>query len=298
MFVIPAVSSYAIIGRGSLPPERALTMTTAGYAAGNIISPILGGLIAAQFGLRSLFSVAAVLFVLSTVVMFLVKHQPPRPHTAQRNFSALFAEKGFVGYCLLVLVVWVVIWIGIPLSPNFLADVRGLTVSQVSILGSFNALGWVTLSLVLGRRAPRRGFMVAQVLIMLYLAILLRASWFGWIAVAYVARAAQFAAHSLVNAQATRIVAPERLGIAFGVLETVAWAGTVVGPLVAGRLYALDPARPFQISLALMPVMLLLTYLFSPRASRAASPAPADGLPAAEARRLPPEPAAPPTGMD
>jgi hypothetical protein len=184
---------------------------------------------------------------------------------APRQFRALFADRRFVGFCLLVLIVWVVIWLGIPLAPNFLADVRGLSVAQVATLGSFNALGWVVLNLVLGRRSPRRAFMVAQALVMVYLFILLRAGWYGWIALAYVARAAQSTAHSLVNAQATRIVERSRWGLAFGVLETVAWVGAFVAPLIAGRLYAVDPARPFQAALALLPATILLTYLFAPR---------------------------------
>jgi predicted MFS family arabinose efflux permease len=128
----------------------------------------------------------------------------------------------------------------------------------------------VLLSLILGRLHPRRGFLIAQALIMLYLFLLLRASALGWIALAYMARSAQLAGHSLVNAQATRFVDRSRWGLAFGVLETVAWLGAFVGPLAAGRLYARDPALPFQVGLALMPLALLLTYFFSPR------PAPGD----------------------
>ena len=66
-----------------------------------------------------------------------------------------------------------------------------------------------------------------------------------------------FVGHPLVDA---------RWGVAFGILETIAWVGAFVAPLAAGRLYEIGPARPFQIGLALMPVALLLTYLFAPRA--------------------------------
>ncbi len=275
LFVVPAVSSYAVTGRGALLPERALTMTSAAYALGNVISPALAGWIAGQFGLRSLFFVASALFFVSTVVLHFVRTQPLAPAVALRpNFRALFGDRRFIGFCLLMQVVWAIIWLGIPLAPNFLADVRGLSVSVVAALGSVNALGWVLLNLVLGRLQPRRAFMIAQALIMLYLFLLLRASAIGWIALAYAARAAQLTGHSLVNGQATRLVDRSRWGLAFGVLETVGWLGAFVGPLAAGRLYQRSPALPFQVSLALMPVALLLTYLFSPRPAPGDEPAP------------------------
>jgi DHA1 family bicyclomycin/chloramphenicol resistance-like MFS transporter len=266
-FVIPAVSGYANASRGSLPPERALTMTSASYAAGNVISPALGGWIAAEFGTRAIFVVAAGLFCLSTAILFFVRPQPVVDHGASPggNYRALLGNRRFIGFCLLVLAVWVVMWLGIPLAPNYLAEVRGLTVAQVATLGSFNALGWVVLNLVLGRRRPRPAFIFSQLLMMGYLALLLRAAWYGWIALAYLARAAQYTAHSLVNAQATRLVKPSQTGLAFGVLETVAWGGAFIAPMMAGRLYAIDPARPFQIALLLLPATMLLSYFFSPR---------------------------------
>ena len=265
LFVIPPVASYAIAGRGALPPERALTMTSAGYALGNVISPAVGGWIAEEFGLRSLFAIGTMLFAISTVVLHFVRPQPVTRAAAGGDFRGLLANRRFVGFCLLTLGVWIVLWLGIPLAPNYLADVRGLTVAQVNRLGSFNALGWVVLGLVLGRRPPRRAFLIAQGFVMLYLLILLRTPWTGLIAVAFFARGAIYVSHSLVNAQATRVVEPSQWGLAFGVLETVAWIGAVVAPLLAGRLYEIQPALPFQLGLVLLPLALLVTYLFAPR---------------------------------
>jgi DHA1 family bicyclomycin/chloramphenicol resistance-like MFS transporter len=264
-FVIPAVSGYAHASRGRLPPERALTMTSASYAAGNVLSPLLGGWLAASFGIRSLFVAAAGLSLLSTVILLFVRPQRAVHAPAAGDYRTLLANRRFLGFSLLVLIVWIVMWLGVPLAPNFLADQRGFSVAQLATLGSFNAIGWVLLNLVLGRRRPRGAFLFAQALMLVYLGLLLRATSYAWIAVAYFARAAQYAAHSLVNAQATRLVPPAQTGLAFGVLETVAWGGAFVAPMLAGRLYAVDPARPFQVALALTPVAILLTYLAAPR---------------------------------
>ena len=289
LFVVPAVSAYAVTGRGALLPERAITMTSASFALGAVLSPLLAGVIAARFGVRSLFFVATAFFVVSTLVMYFVRRQavPAAPGPAQQsNFRALLGDRRFLGFCLLVMVVWSVISVGVPLAPNFLADVRGLSAAQVATLGTFSALGWVGLNLVLGRFAPRRGFLLTQALIMLYLFLLLRTGAFGWIALAYAARAAQLTGHSLVNAQATRFIERSRWGLAFGVLETIAWLGAFVGPLIAGRLYDRNPALPFQATLWLLPAAILLTYLFAPRPALEAAPPVAAGLAVGEALPL------------
>ncbi|MBI3363135.1 MAG: MFS transporter [Chloroflexi bacterium] len=264
-FVNPAITSYSTGGRGDLAPERALTMTYAGFALGTIISPALGGWIATQIGLRSLFAIATAMFALSSFVIFLLRPQPVTHVASEGHYRDLLGNRRFIAFCALLCGVWFVMWLGYPLAPNFLADVRGLSVAKVGALGSFNALGSLTLSLTLGRRPPRRAFVAAQGIVMIYLLILLRASWFGWIALAYVARSAVFVSRTLAEAQATRVVERSQWGLAFGTLETVAWTGAVLAPLLAGRLYAIQPALPFQLSFALLPVVMLLTYFFSPR---------------------------------
>ncbi len=278
-FVLPAISSYVAAGRGRLSPERALTMTYAGFALGNVISPALGGWLSVLLGLRALFLIGAVLAGISTGVVLLLRPQAVTPAEAQPGYRRLLANRRFVGTSLLVAAAWFVMWLGFPLAPNFLADVRGLSAASVGALGSFEALGALTLGLVLGRQTSRRGFLLAQALVVVYLSLLLRAEWFAWIALAYFTRAAALVARTLAEAQAARVVERTQLGLAFGVLETIAAVGTVLAPLLAGRLYEQGPARPFQLSLLLLPVTMLLAYLALPRASPAETELPLEILP-------------------
>jgi MFS family permease len=265
MFVGPAISGYAVASRGNLPPERALTFISAAYGLGNVVSPALGGLLAARFGIRSLFIGGVAMFAVSTVLIYFMRAEPVARAAAPGRFFDLLVNRRFAGFCALVLAVWVALYMGIPLGPNYLASVRGLSVARVSTLGTFNALGWVILNLVVGRRAPRRMYIFAQALMMVYLVLMLRASWFGWLIVAYFARSSLHTAYSLVHAQATRIVKRSQTSQAFGVLSTLGWGGSAIAPLLAGRLYAVNPALPFQLGLLLLPVTMLLTYFLAPR---------------------------------
>jgi hypothetical protein len=68
-----------------------------------------------------------------------------------------------------------------------------------------------------------------------------------------------------VNAQATGVIQRSQTSQAFGILSTLAWSGSAIAPLVAARLYIIQPALPFQLGLALLPITILLTYFLAPR---------------------------------
>ena len=103
--------------------------------------------------------------------------------------------------------------------------------------------------------------------ILCYAAILLQASWVGWFALGYFLRASYNVARSLVDAMVTRVVSPSQYGVAFAVSQTVVTLATAVSPTLAGLLYTASPALPFQITLALAPVAIMLSWFFVPRAA-------------------------------
>ncbi|MBL8046218.1 MAG: hypothetical protein JNL09_06740 [Anaerolineales bacterium] len=68
-----------------------------------------------------------------------------------------------------------------------------------------------------------------------------------------------------------RLVAAAETGLAFGVMETAISAGQILAPLLAGQLYTLNPALPFQVCL----VLVVLTFVL---AWRVLQPAPTPAL--------------------
>jgi MFS family permease len=278
--VLPALASYVAAARGRMPPERALTLTSAGFGLGTVLSPTLGGWIASAFGFRPLFVLAGVLLVLAGSILSQTRPQPAAPRGSRGRFDLLLANRRFLAFCALIAGIWFVVYLGLPLAPNFLASVRGLTVAQIGLLGTASAIGLTVLNLTLGRQPPRRAFLLAQLLSGVFLVIMLSGRWFGWIALAYFLRPAAFVARTLAEARATRVVARAQWGIAFGVLETVSTIASVLAPLVAGRLYAAAPARPFHVRLALLPLTMLLAYFFMRGRDEAEEDEAAEALPA------------------
>ena len=185
-FVIAPINAYASEARGEQSLQRALTLVSAGFWGGTVLSPALGGWIGKTFGLRTVFGVAVVAFVASTFALLLLKPQPVTPPTTgESRYRPLFRNRRFLGFLGLVFVALAAMQLGIPFLPNFVAEVRGLDVSRIGLLGTVNSLGVVALNLTFGQRLPRRGFMIGQALLALSLLLILSTTGLGWLGLAY-----------------------------------------------------------------------------------------------------------------
>ncbi len=265
-FVIAPISAYVGEARGQQSIQRVFSIVWAGYWAGNVVSPALGGLIARAVELRAIYGLASVAFLASNVAMLLVRSQPRTPTAAGRGrYAGLFRNRRFLGFLALISAALVAMQIGLPFMPNFVVEVRGFDVGLVGVLGSANAVGTVTANLALGQRHPRRALMLAQGLLGLSMLLLLVTTTWPWLLLAYFLRAGWSLAHGMGLAQVGRVVEPAETGLAYGMAETVIALAAVVGPFAAGLLYARNPAWPFQASLALAVVTGLLVWRFAPR---------------------------------
>lgn len=276
-FVISPIYGYAAEARGQQSVQRAITLVSAGFWAGTIFSPALGGWIGQTFGLRYVFGVACAAFVVSTLTVLLLRAQPKTPAPpGQARYAALLRNRRFTGFLALMLAGLLAIQIGMPFMPNFAEDVRRMDVGVIGVLGSVSSVGIVMANVVLGQRMPRRGFLIAQGLMALSMLLLLGvASWPG-LAAAYFLRAGWFLAHNMGAAQVGRIVAPSESGLAFGLFETVTALALILGPLAAGPLYERSAMLPFQVSLGLIALTMPLIGWLAPREAEA-EPLPVSG---------------------
>ena len=264
--VTPAVSTYVTRARGQMTPERALTAVFSMYSAGMILSPAIGGMIGERFGLRVTFAIAVIMFTLSTILIFLIKYQPPHPIEDRISPIELVSNNRYIKFLLLVFGITVVSQFGAALSPKFLADVKMINIGQIGWFGSINALGGFLAGQFLGRRPPRRGVMVALILIFIYGVVLLNSSWVGWFALAYFLRGGYFVMRSLISALVTRVVLPSQYGTAMAVSETVFTGAVAIAPAIAGWMYQdISPASPFQLMIVLIPIAIFMVWRFAPK---------------------------------
>jgi MFS family permease len=276
-FVMSPLSSYVTTARGGWSTGRALTTISASFNAGAVIGPVTGGLLAAVLGIRPLFGIAALLFLLSTVTLYSLRDQPLDPPHAEGRFRPLLANRTVARILIVVFVSMLALSLSWPLTPLYLNGVRGLTIAQVGAMGSFFALGVVVLNLTLGRSPARRGSILAQVLAAGSVVLLWRGMSLPVYAIGYFLAGGTRTARSLLSAQVERVVERFHLGLAFGVTETIASSALIVAPLLAGLLYQRDPASPYPVSLALIAGSLLLSARLLPADHAAQRQAPLEG---------------------
>lgn len=275
-YCIPAINTYIAEASGDIPLEHTITVTFAGYAAGAIVSPFVGGQISAAIGTAPLFVIGAVFFGVSFFVSLLVRSHAPRhraaPPPALRQQAARL--RPLLPLYATLFVVFFAALLGTILPSNFL-DRLGWNIGEINSLGgTANAIGALVLSLALGRLAAgrrRRGMLLGQGLVWLSMLFFI-GSMAGrtWLPMtAYFLLGAVPTLRELANAQIAAQIAPTARGTALGVNETLYALARSLAALLAGALFALDPRAPFILSIVLIPIGLGLIARLRPSAAPA-----------------------------
>ena len=172
-FAWPAISATVADSAGGAPLSRVITLVYAGYSTGSIISPAAGGWLAQMTDMRTVYLVAAVCYAISTLVILMIKPQPVQARAWQRPSFHVVRSNGLLA--LIAFAMFLPLYIGVPLAPNFMRNVAGWPVNRIGLLGSLYALGLTVLSPTLGRlsaRHPIRGLLAGQALVWVSLGLL------------------------------------------------------------------------------------------------------------------------------
>ena len=262
MFVMAPMNSYVTAARGSLSAGRAITLVSAFYSVGAVIGPLLGGAIADRSGnLRLTFQIAACIFFISTLIVLCIRSQPREaPHPAE-NLRGLLARSPYRSYLGIVFLAVFATYLAQPLSNNFLQEVHGLTFSQIGRLGSFTALGVVVLNLCLGHLEARRGFVLAQASVGAFTLLVSRGAGLPWFSAGYFLLGGFRTVRALATAQTRDLVGQSRMGLAYGLVETVSALALMLASPLAGLLFKQDPSLMYTVSLGLILVSILTGLL-------------------------------------
>jgi MFS family permease len=268
-YCLPIINAYAVSAAEEQSLERTLTTIFAGFAAGGVISPTVGGWLAQATTMQTVYFTATGCFVLSTLVVMWASPQPVPPRVEQSRPWRALLNLRFLRFAVLIGIVFVALAMGFPLAPNFLARVRDWDVARIGALGSFQALGTALLNPLLGRLGNGRrlgGLAVGQILVWCWALSLLLTGAFPILALAYLLRGAYAGCLALTRARATTLGTKAEQGILLGATETIMSVGAlVIAPYIAGWLYAIDPRYPLVVSLVLIPAAALLSIFKLPR---------------------------------
>ena len=265
-FVMSPLNSYVTAARGTWSISRALSLISATFGFGSVLGPLTGGWIGDHYGLRLVFAVSTGIFILSTILLFLIRPQPRDHHDPDDPPVHLLHNGQYLGFIALVFAVTFSLYLPQPLTPVFLQAERGLNLSQIGLLGTVAVLGNAVLAFSFGSwLTARAGLLLGQVFTACFSLLIWRTTGMPYFALAYFILGGFRAARPMMAAQARELVHESQMGLAFGMNETVAAVALTLAPLVAGLIYDRLPELVYPASLVLIAISILLTLIFGPR---------------------------------
>jgi MFS family permease len=264
-FVSSPMNSYITAARGNLSIGRVLTVISASYNAGAIIGPWLGGQIAECYNLSSIYFVSASIFIVSSLFIVFLRPQPVEQAEATEKSRRSILDPRLVVYLCVTFLAMFSMYLPQVLAPNYLQNERGLQYDQIGQLGSISGAGIVLLNLVLGALTARTGFLLGQVAMLAYALLLWKSNQFPAFALAYALLGGFRVARSLAVAQVRNLAHQSRMGLVYGINETVAASTVILAPPLAGWLYGHNPEMIFITSAGLIIISLLVSARFLPR---------------------------------
>ena len=265
MFVMSPLQSYITAARGNLSVGRAITLMSAGFNFGAVIGPIVGGQIGDRFGLRQSYFAAGVVFIISLIIISFIRPQPVERITNIEGGKRWFFSSRYLVYMGVIFLAIFAMYISQPLTPNYLSNQAGYDLSQIGLLFSVSSIGVVVLNLILGSMPALRGFILGQAGVAIFTLILWRASGYAWYLLGFFMLGGYKTARGLGMAQVRELVPSAKMGLAYGVSETVAGAAIILAPIIAGLLYTQNPVLMYAIALGLIIISILLSGRFSPK---------------------------------
>lgn len=264
-FVASPLSSYVTAARGKWPIGTVLSLTTATFGLGMALGPVTGGWIGDNYGMRTSFFVAAVVFVLSNICMFFLEKQPIDHHDPEAPPPDLRKNRQFIVLMGVLAIAIFAMYLPQPLTPNFLEGVRGLSLSQTGFVFTAGALGNSIMAMMFSRVPPRRGFLLAQMLVILFAVLIWKGTSLPVFALGYFLLGGFRAGRPMVMAQARELVHDSQMGITYGIMETISAVIFILTPPLAGLLFERDPMLVYPLAIGLIVISIIVSYFFSPR---------------------------------
>ncbi len=275
-FVSSPMNSYITVARGRLTVGRALTMVSALYNVGAVIGPWAGGQVAERLSLQTIYLIAGSLFIVSIIILLFIKPQPVEIIDPNDGHNGKFINRQFISYMSILFLAGFSMYLAYPLSSNYLQNQQHLNLETIGLLGTITSLGVVVLNLSLGNMKAHIGYIFGQLAVALFAITLWRATSVPWFCLAYFMLGGYRITRSLATAQTRNLVHQSRMGLAYGITETVGSAAIILAPPVAGYLYQIDPPLMYIVGFCLVITSILVSLRFLPRPK--ASPDPVSGL--------------------
>lgn len=265
LFVMSPLYSYITTARGKFSVGRAITLISAGFNLGAVMGPWLGGMIGDLMGLRYTYLFAGSIFIVSTMLILFIRPQPVEqiPHEARGNGWML--ERRYLAYLGVIFLAMFAMYLPQPLTANFMQNERSIALIDIGKLYSISSIGVVCLNLALGQLPARYGFLLAQLAVGIFSLTLWKGGAFPLYMLGFFMLGGYKTARSLGIAQMRELIHQTRMGLAYGMAETVSASAIILAPIFAGYLYTWNPSWMYPVAAAFIGMSLLTSIRFSPK---------------------------------
>ncbi|MBI3167654.1 MAG: MFS transporter [Chloroflexi bacterium] len=263
--VASPLSSYVTAARGKLEVGTVLSLISAMFSLGMALGPVSGGWVAEYYGMNTSYLVAFAVFVISNLCLMFIQSQPLDTHDPSAPPPNLLKNVRFVNFLMIYAFVVFALYLAQPLTPNFLKGVRELTLTETGWIFSAGALGNSVMMIALSRLHPRRGFVLAQLLVILFAALIWQGAGLPVFMLGYFLLGGFRAARPMAMAQARELVHGSQMGLSYGAMETVSSVVFIIAPPIAGFIFDRDPFIIYPLAIGLITVSIMVSYFFAPR---------------------------------
>ena len=259
----------SIAGHGPDRARRFTLINTVAAAIGLLITPVIGGVIAAEVSIRAVFFFAAVLSA-AAIVFFAGLSDTTEAHMNVGNATYLstLRQPAILRWCLLEMVAIFSLELGMSLIPNYLHGVHHVSDGVIGAFASLSAVGSMAIGMLVHRvhrfRHPLLGIGLALASVAVAFVLLTLGSDLLTFAVAYVLLGGFLATWTLFESALSGIATREYHARTYAIAELLSSTGYALAPFLAGFLYHYNPRAPMIGGLT-MTVLLLLTLLSTTR---------------------------------
>jgi predicted MFS family arabinose efflux permease len=258
----PAFKAYIALKSEPERMARNITLVFGAYPAGLVVAPLMGGFIADNFGMRTVFLVSAAFFTASSLMATFIRDVPYHKHQAPLRAADVGRNRSFRRYVAFFLVGFLAVYMGQPFLTPYLSVAHEQGYAALGVYASLAALGAALLTPVSGRVADLRGPRSGSALVLALVAagtllLIVGPSPVAWAAAMFLCGgydAFRFLAAGVVGRSFGEIP----LAWGFALFDTMMGIPMAGGAVLGGVLFREGAALPFVFVVATAVVLLVV----------------------------------------
>jgi len=270
----PAASAY--VATSAKKEKMAITFTTisASWSLGYIFAPGIGSYLATIIGIRQVFYIAFILFVLATIALFFIRSQHATTHSSESlKPSSSFKPKKIFGWALFFAAIFFTITLFRPCIPQFFKDIYSYDDFHVGIFGSITFFGSFMLAIGLGKVGDKwkkaTAVLIALLLSIASVGLFISFRDFVILAFSSYLMGASYVIWSLMGALIGSLAPEASRGRWMSVAQTAALLAAFPSPYIGGIFYEASPYNPFLIAMAATPILAIIALIIALRKEEA-----------------------------